>query len=118
MSLRLEEKGFASTNVVFGVGSYSLGYATRDNQGGAVKATYVVVNGVGREIFKDPVTDRGLKKSAKGLLHVYLDENGEYRLKDQCTVEEEKTGELKVIFENGYLIRFTTIHKIREKIYN
>ena len=44
--LRLEEKGFASTNVVFGVGSYSLGYATRDNQGGAVKATYVVVNGV------------------------------------------------------------------------
>lgn len=116
--LRLEEKGFASTNVVFGVGSYSLGYATRDNQGGAVKATYVVVNGVGREIFKDPVTDRGLKKSAKGLLHVYLDENGEYRLKDQCTVEEEKTGELKVIFENGNLIRFTTIHEIREKIYN
>jgi len=33
---RLKAKGFASTNIVLGIGSYSMGYATRDQQGGAV----------------------------------------------------------------------------------
>ena len=114
--IRLKEKGFATTNIVLGVGSYSLGYATRDNQGGAVKATYVVVNGVGRDIFKDPVTDRGIKKSAKGLLQVYRDINGNFKLKDQCTLEEEKQGELNTIFLDGKFIKTTTFPEIRENI--
>lgn len=113
---RLAEKGFASTNVVLGVGSYSLGYATRDNQGGAVKATYVVVNGIGRDIFKDPVTDRGLKKSAKGLLQVYLNEQGVPALKDSCTWEEEGKGLLETIFENGNFVTVTTLTEIRDRI--
>lgn len=113
---RLIENGFASTNVVFGVGSYSLGYSTRDQQGGAVKATYVVVNGVGREIFKDPVTDRGLKKSAKGLLQVYLNDEGVPTLKDCCTWEEESKGLLEVIFENGNFVSGTTMNDIRDRI--
>lgn len=113
---RLEKKGFATTNVVLGVGSYSLGYATRDNQGGAVKATHVVVNGVGRDIFKDPVTDRGLKKSAKGLLKVYCNNENEIKLKDCCTVEEEKTGMLEIIFEDGSFISGCTLTEIRERI--
>ena len=115
---RLKEKKFATTNIVLGVGSYSLGYATRDQQSGAVKASYVIINGIGREIFKDPVTDRGLKKSAKGLLQVYVDQDGVYRLKDQCTWEEEGQGELKVIFENGKLINEVTFDIIRKRIEN
>ena len=35
-----------------------------------MKATSVVVNGERREIFKDPITDDGIKKSAKGLIKV------------------------------------------------
>ena len=53
-----------------------MGYATRDSQGGAVKATHVVVNGESRDIFKDPITDDGVKKSAKGYLRVYQDVEG------------------------------------------
>ena len=113
---RLKTKGFASTNVVLGVGSYSLGYATRDNQGGAVKCTYIEINGVGREVFKDPVTDRGLKKSAKGLLQVYKDNDGSLKLKDQCTWGEENQGELKTIFENGEFLIETTLTEIRERL--
>lgn len=109
---RLKAKGFASTNIVLGVGSYSMGYATRDNQGGAVKATYCEVNGIGREIFKDPITDDGTKKSAKGLMKVVLKDNT-YTLVDQVSWNEEKTGELHEIFRNGKLVVDETLTEIR-----
>ena len=114
---RLEAKGFASTNVVLGVGSYSMGYATRDNQGGAVKATYVEVGGVGREIFKDPITDDGTKKSATGLLSVHnLTHDGEYVLVDRCTWEGESVSSLQTIYKDGEFFNTTTLKEIREKL--
>lgn len=112
---RLKSKGFASTNIVFGVGSYSLGYATRDNQGGAVKSTYVEINGEGMEIFKDPITDDGTKKSAKGLLQVYADK-GVLKVRDCCTKEEEKQGLLKTVFKDGKFYNETSLTEVREFI--
>jgi nicotinamide phosphoribosyltransferase len=108
---RLKAKGFASTNIVFGVGSYSMGYATRDSQGGAVKSTAVEINCELVEIFKDPVTDDGTKKSAKGLLQV---KNGV--LKDQCTWREELEGDLKTIFKDGFFINRYSLARIRKNI--
>jgi nicotinamide phosphoribosyltransferase len=67
---RLARKGFASTNIVLGVGSYTYQYVTRDTFASAVKATWVEIDGVGRDIAKDPITDNGTKKSAKGRLAV------------------------------------------------
>ena len=40
---RLESKGFASTNIVLGVGSFTYQFNTRDTFGFAMKATYVEV---------------------------------------------------------------------------
>jgi len=77
---RLADKGFASTNVVFGIGSYTYQYVTRDTYGFAMKATYGEVNGEGREIFKKPVTDNGTKTSARGLLAVKRNEAGVLQL--------------------------------------
>ena len=118
---RLEAKGFASTNVVLGIGSYSLQMVTRDTHGSAQKATYIeILQGdkpVGIEIFKDPITDGGVKKSAKGLLQVY-EEDGVIKLKDQCTWEEEGKGLLQVIFEDGKFHNLTTLTRIREKLNN
>jgi nicotinamide phosphoribosyltransferase len=114
---RLEAKGFASTNIVLGVGSFTYQYNTRDTFGFAMKATYVEVDGVGREIFKDPITDDGVKKSAKGLMKV-VKENGEYRLIDQTTWEAEGEGELRCIYLNGQF-QFenqTTLTEIRERL--
>lgn len=112
----LRNKGFASSNIVFGIGSYSLNMASRDSIGAAQKATWAQVDGVGYDLFKAPKTDDGMKKSAKGLLQVYIDENGEYALKDQCTPEEEQSGELKTVFENGKLLIDWTLDEIRQRI--
>ena len=112
---RLSDKGFATTNVVLGIGSFTYQFNTRDTFGFAMKATSVVVNGEHREIFKDPITDDGVKKSAKGLVKVEL-QNGEYVLVDQVTPQEENTGELQVIYENGKFVNQVNIQEIRDRI--
>ena len=113
----LKRKGFASYNVVLGIGSYTYEYVTRDTFGFAMKATYGEVNGVGRDIFKDPKTDDGTKKSAKGLMQVYRNPaTGKLALKDQCTWEEEGQGELKTVFKNGKLMVDWTLAEIRQRV--
>src|ERR1700761_2619372 len=113
----LKKKGFASYNVVLGIGSYTYEYVTRDTFGFAMKATYGEVNGEGRDIFKDPKTDDGTKKSAKGLMQVYTDPvTGKLALKDQCTWEEEAKGELKPVFRDGKLLVDWTLAEIRQRV--
>lgn len=109
---RLMAKGFASSNVVLGVGSFSYQYVTRDTFGMAMKATYGVVDGVGREIFKAPKTDDGTKHSAKGLMRIDL-VGGEYVMTDQVSEEDEAGGELKVVFEDGLYYNTVTLNDIR-----
>lgn len=113
---KLKDMGFASSNIVFGVGSYTYQYLTRDTLGFAVKATYAEFDGVGKNLFKDPVTDNGVKKSAKGLLKVTFDNLGNYILLDQVTRQEETEGELLEIFCNSKLIVDKTIEELRSKI--
>ncbi len=113
----LKAKGFASYNVILGIGSYTYEYVTRDTFGFAMKATYGEVNGVGREIFKSPKTDDGTKKSAKGLMQVYRDSaTGKLALKDQCTWEQEGKGELKPVFKDGKLLVDWTLSEIRQRV--
>lgn len=109
---RLKAKGFASSNVVFGIGSYTYQYVTRDSFGFAMKATYAEVNGEGSELFKDPITDNGTKKSAKGLLRVEF-EDGKFVLYDQQTKEQEAQGCLQTVFKDGKLVKETSIEEIR-----
>ena len=112
---RLKKKGFASTNVVLGIGSFTYQYNTRDTFGFAMKATYGEVNGEGREIYKDPITDDGTKKSAKGLIKIEK-QNGSYQLIDKVSWKEEQQGELKEIFRDGKLIVDDTLAEIRKRV--
>jgi nicotinamide phosphoribosyltransferase len=112
---RLKLKGFASTNVILGIGSYTYQYNTRDTFGFAMKATYGEVNGEGRAIFKDPITDDGTKKSAKGLMKITL-ENGAYKLTDNVAWEDEKQGELVEIFQDGKLLVDWNLADIRKRM--
>lgn len=139
---RLEAKGFASTNIVFGIGSYTYNMNSRDTFGMAMKATYVEIKKQcdctdddichpdpcksieveGRKIFKDPITDDGTKKSAKGLLMV--ESNGklaansplEYKLVDQVSWEDENKGALQTIFKDGKFYNETNLEEIRNRI--
>jgi nicotinamide phosphoribosyltransferase len=112
---RLEQKGFASTNIVFGIGSYTFNCNTRDSLGIAVKSTYCEVDTECREIFKDPITDDGTKKSAKGLLIV---ESG--KLYDQVSwsqVEDVYRNDLKTVFFEGSLVVDQSLEEIRNRLW-
>lgn len=112
---RLSHKGFASANVVFGIGSFTYQYNTRDSYGFAVKSTAGMIDGENVEIFKDPITDvGGVKKSAKGFLTVQKNDKGNYYLKDQQSSYED--GDLEVVFRNGQLIRDETLETIRGRV--
>lgn len=113
---RLEAKGFAATNLVLGIGSYTYQYRTRDSLGFAMKATWCQVNGEPREIFKSPKTDSGMKKSLKGLIRVDKDENGIYYATDCVSREQEAGGCLETVFENGKLLKEVSMTEIRERL--
>ena len=105
----LEAKGFASSNVVLGIGSYTYQYHTRDSLGFAVKATSVIQNGVEYPIQKDPKTDPG-KKSFCGRVKV---------VNDKCIDNMSSKGdysddELEVVFENG-IVSHVDIGTVRKR---
>lgn len=116
----LKENGFASTNVVFGIGSFSYQFQTRDTFGFAVKATHVVINGEERFIQKDPATDTNkTKKSATGRVVVVQTDKG-LKLADGLTIQGQKELEicdlLEDVFIDGRLVREETLAEIRERI--
>jgi len=112
---KLKEKGFASCNIVFGIGSFTYQHITRDTYGFAMKATYGVVNGEARELFKDPITDNGTKKSAKGLLRVEK-VDGEYVLYDRQDDSQEQSGELRPVFLDGQQLVNDSLDNIRQRL--
>lgn len=115
---RLEDKGFAASNCFFGQGSFSMQMVTRDTWGMALKCIAQQRNGELVEIMKDPVTDDGIKKSAKGLTVVFKNEDGEYYLKDQASIEEvlSEKNQLRVRFRDGKYHNQTTLTEIRQRI--
>ena len=113
----LKEKGFASINWVAGIGSFTYQYNTRDTFGSAIKATFGVVNGENREIFKDPKTDNGTKKSAKGLIAVYYDDTvGTYVKEDQVSWKEVMDCAYITVFQNGELLLEHSLEDIRNRL--
>lgn len=134
---RLAAKGFASTNIVLGIGSYTYQYNTRDTLGFAAKGAWFEVEEVitdwhpsqspealepaqwtetkAYNIYKEPVTDDGTKKSLKGLCAV-VEEVGEYKVLTERTEEEEQRGLLQTIYENGNFYNQTTLTEIRARL--
>lgn len=114
----LKQKGFASANMVFGVGSFTYQYTTRDTYGFAMKSTWVQIAGVGREIFKNPVTDDGLKKSAKGRIAVINDSTTDrphYVALDQQDSENENDC-LKTVWKDGEFIVIRSLDEVRANL--
>lgn len=117
---RLRAKGFASTNVVFGFGSYNYEYTTRDTYGFAMKATAATVSGKEHMLFKDPKTDDGMKRSARGRMVVHKEPNGEYRHMDSFSIQGVadfgSNDQLKLVWKNGIFHRRTSLEMIRAEI--
>jgi nicotinamide phosphoribosyltransferase len=128
---RLEAKGFAATNIVLGVGSFTYVMLTRDSAGYAAKGSWFEVeephggdfgNNIKKKksynIYKDPVTDDGTKKSLKGLLCVIKSDypTEEIEVIQECPLEVENEGLLQVIYEDGKFYNQTTLSEIRNRV--
>ncbi len=102
--------------MVFGIGSYTYQHVTRDSFGTAIKATFGVVNGEDRVLFKAPKTDNGTKNSARGLLRV------EQEAAASCCTscrprEEERQGLLQTVFEDGRMVRMEGLSTLRQRLW-
>lgn len=117
---RLESKGFASSNIVFGIGSYTYNMNTRDTFGFALKTTHGVKDGKEILLFKDPITDSGEKKSQKGMVIVTHDKDSNLVYVDELTADTKQKMHsvdlLKPLFKDGKLLRETSLSEIRNKI--
>ena len=121
--------GFASTNVVFGVGAFcfhalfspdnTFTVLTRDTWGIAMKATWGMFGGKEVPIYKDPKTDNGLKKSQKGCCAIEYDVSGErFTCRDGFHewVSDDDTL-LLTVFEDGAMPKEQTFQEIRARLY-
>lgn len=114
MCNRLIAKRFVPS-MVFGIGSFTYQYNTRDTFGFAWKATWAKVGDYELEIFKDPVTDDGTKKSAKGYITVFKDADGEYVLIDGVK-DALKTCETKQLMLNGEFFDLPNWDEVKSKV--
>ncbi len=112
----LKAKGFASTNVVYGIGSYTYQYNTRDTFGFALKTTACVIEGKEYQLFKNPKTDSGVKKSQKGKVAV-IRENGKITHKENFDLATQVPGDLlQEVFRNGKVLIDEKLSDIRQRV--
>ena len=137
----LMENGWAASNIVLGVGSFSMqcleegatlrtqdGTAvdytklnpfTRDTFGIAIKATHCMMkDGSEHFVFKNP-KESTFKKSHKGCCIVKTTEDGKLYCEDEHlyadTLNEEN--ELKVVFKDGKILKDYSLQEVRNRLH-
>lgn len=117
----VNELDLSPYNQVFGIGSYTYQYVTRDTYGFAMKATAVRINGKLINIFKKPVTDNSGKASHKGIPAVYrttesTEENPKYFVQQESKPEQLDNCAFNKVFSNGDLLVYQTFDEIRKRV--
>lgn len=74
------------------------------------------IDGKSIDIFKKPITDNGMKNSAKGRIAVLRNEEGALVLVDQATPQQELDSELKLVWEDGEFVKKLTFDEVRANI--
>lgn len=109
----VQELKLSPYNMVFGIGSYSYEYVSRDTYGWAMKATAVRRDGKIIPIFKKPVTDSGGKHSHKGILACWKTDS-EYWIQQEANECALDSCQYEKVFVDGDLLidpSFDTIRK-------
>ncbi len=108
--LALKNNSWSADNIAFGSGGGLLQKVNRDTSKFAIKCSEVKVNGERRQVMKDPITDPE-KRSKAGRMKL-LKNAGRYE-----TVAENVPGEdqLRVVFEDGQLMREYSFEDIRQR---
>jgi len=117
------EKGYAAENFVFGSGT-RIGQTglDRDTYSFAMKCSYIEYEdekgySQGLDVFKDPITDKR-KSSLKGKVVSVKDKNsGEIICIDERKFDKNRHELIMdVVFENGKILKETTLDEIRKRI--
>lgn len=116
---RLAVKGYASSNIVLGIGSYTYQYVTRDTYGFAIKATWAKICGEESFLSKDPKTDNGVKKSARGRIATVLDERGTITQVDNLSYKEwlEHPNLMRKVWADGQFEIYDGLDVIRHRLH-
>jgi nicotinamide phosphoribosyltransferase len=112
-------ENFSVENLVFGMGGALLQKVDRDTQKFAFKCCSIVVNGVQRNVQKNPVEIdkqgqivQSFKTSKKGNLKL-IQINGEFKTIEEC--EDLSDSLLMPVFKNGEILVDYTFEEIRKK---
>jgi len=111
---KMELSGYSGTNIAFGMGGALLQKVDRDTQKFAYKCSSCTVNGVKRDVFKDPVTDHG-KMSKRGELDLIENERGDFQTVTRTSLTDDKSL-LKVVYKPGLIVLNQDLQSIRGRI--
>jgi nicotinamide phosphoribosyltransferase len=106
----LQQKGYSADNITFGSGGALLQKLNRDTLKFAFKCSSVVVDGVRRDVFKNPITDKG-KQSKRGCLRLVWKENAYHTKRFEESLESEDR--LVEVFLNGHLLKDYSFTEVR-----
>lgn len=110
-------KRFSPRNMVFGIGSFTYQFVTRDNHGQAMKRTAVKYKGGPViAVYKSPITDDGGKKSARGIPVVYPCPERGLKLVESLNPYDLDDCSFRKVFSNGNLRVDQTFDEIRKRV--
>ncbi len=102
---------WSAENIAFGSGGGLLQKHDRDTQKFAFKCSLAQVDGVWRDVWKDPITDKG-KASKRGRLRLDKGSNGAFTtIRDGDEVHDQ----LDEVFINGTMMREHTLADVKKR---
>ena len=108
----LEQEGFSTSNIAFGMGRALLQKVDRDTQKFAYKCSSAVVDGKKVDVYKEPITDPG-KNSKRGRLDLIYTNN-----KFETVKENDPKGfgsVLRTVFRDGKILIEDDLETIRKR---
>jgi nicotinamide phosphoribosyltransferase len=108
----MKRAGWSADNVAFGCGGALLQRLHRDTCGFAFKCSSIVVDGVARDVMKDPVTD-ARKRSKAG--RFALVRRGDTLATVRADAAAESADELVEVFRDGEILRPWTFAEVRAR---
>lgn len=118
----LEAQGWSMDNLVFGSGGGLLQKVNRDTIKAAMKASYITISGIGKNIAKDPITAGGGKKSKEGQLLLGKSKTFGYRtfntddIKKNHDIIKEYINAMPEVYRNGELLIDYTYESVIARI--
>jgi len=121
---RITAAGFSADNLAFGMGGALLQRLDRDTQKFALKCSAARVDGQWRDVYKDPITDKGKTSKRGRLTLVHHAEQDLYRTMsvpssaqriEDATPPDGYRHALETVYENGKLVRDWTLAEVRAR---